>query len=113
VKISPHPHGPHSGGDTERYLHAGAASAAIVTAVEEISSAENTIIESNAVLEAISPDLFVFVTDPEAPEWKESARRVVARADIVVAGRITDEVLRRVRECLSRGRHLSNQELTP
>jgi hypothetical protein len=101
VKISPHEHRPTGGGDTQRYLDAGAAAALLVAAADPLPSAENLIIESNSVLEVLRPDLFVFVADTDQHEWKESARRVFDRADIVVRGRVTEEVLRRVREALA------------
>jgi hypothetical protein len=52
----------------------------------------------------MQPDLLVFVADPDQPDWKESANRALKQADLVVNRRITDEVLRRVREGLKEPR---------
>jgi hypothetical protein len=112
VKISRHQHGSRTGGDTQRYLDAGAAAAYLIGSGEELPAAGNLIIESNAV--PVEADLFVFVTDPELGEWKESATQAVRRADIVVSGHITDEVLRRVREGLgTRAAGRGSQDPTP
>jgi hypothetical protein len=101
VKISPHEHHATGAGDTQRYLGAGAAAACLITPGEPLPAAANLIVESNAVMETLRPDLFVFVADDDRSEWKDSARRVFPLADIVVQGRITPEVLRRIRETLS------------
>jgi hypothetical protein len=71
-------------------MEAGAARAALIHSPDDLPGAANLIIESNAVLDTLTPDLFVFVVDPSNPEWKDSARRVFPRADIVVDGGISD-----------------------
>jgi hypothetical protein len=98
VKITPDAHEPTEGGDTARYLAAGAAEAHLITGAPPIDlpHAGNLIIESNAVLRQIVPDLFVFVEAPHR-DWKDSAREVYSRADHVVQGRATDAVLDAVR----------------
>jgi hypothetical protein len=98
VKISPHQHHATGVGDTQRYLDAGAAVACLIMPGEPLPAANNLIVESNAVMESLRPDLFVFVADADQTEWKDSARRVLARADVIVHGRITQDVLQRVRE---------------
>jgi hypothetical protein len=100
VKISPHEHHATVEGDTQRYLDAGAQAACLILPGEPLPVARNLIIESNAVMEALRPDLFVFVADAATTEWKDSARRVFALADIVVDGGITEDVLRRIRDKL-------------
>jgi hypothetical protein len=104
AKISAHGHGAPEPGhltDTERYLAAGAAEAMLLHSPAELPTARNLIIESNAAMDALKPDLFVFVTDSTSPEWKESARFVRRRADIQVDRRIDAATLRRIADKLS------------
>jgi hypothetical protein len=49
-----------------------------------IRNSANTLIESNAVLEFLQPDLYLFVADTRVAEWKASARRFVPLADALV-----------------------------
>ena len=101
IKVSPHEHGPTDREtDTDRYVAAGAAEALLVRKVPVLPTDRNVIIESNAALESVEPDLFVLVTDPAVPEWKESARRVIERADYVVNGAVPPQVLDRISELL-------------
>lgn len=101
VKVSPHSHEvTDRETDTDRYLAAGAEAAVLVDEVPELPADRNVILESNAAAEVVAADLFVFVADAGA-EWKESARRVVGRADLVVEGQVTAEVVARVRAMLS------------
>ena len=58
-------------------------------------------IESNSVLNNITPDLFVFVEGSE--EWKQSAYRHVGRADFVIPQHATCDVRQRVRGMLIPG----------
>ena len=105
VKITPHRHGPreHPAADTARYLEAGAASAHLITGTPPIAlpSAKNLIIESNSVLDQLTPDLFIFVTGPALTEYKPSALRLRNRADIVLSARATEQVLEQVRGALA------------
>jgi hypothetical protein len=68
--------------------------------VADLPAARNLIVESNAAAERIRPDLFVFIADSTAPDWKDSAERVISRADFVADRWIDDAVIRRVREWL-------------
>lgn len=102
VKISPH--GGHrvreesdGGTDTGRYRAAGAVgvhflegemTASVATLREILAVHENVVVESNSVLEWIDPDLYLLVA---GRDWKESARRYLARADAVVAVEITGD----------------------
>lgn len=111
IKISPHKHTesplmeetePGEGSDTARYLAAGAARAFLWTIAEEqiqaFGVAMNLIVESNAALDVLTPDLIFLVVDPEVEEWKPSARRHVDRADAVIdRGEITVEHVELVR----------------
>lgn len=104
VKLTDHRHdaaGPGHATDTDRYLAAGAREALLLHSTADIPDATNRIIESNAVLGNLKPDLFVFVIDPENAEWKQSAVDVVARADIVIEREFGPDTLRRVVERLS------------
>ncbi len=101
VKITSHQHDPKPRGDTERYLEAGADCALLLESVADLPQAPCLIIESNAAAEALKPDFFVFVTDPDIPEWKESALRVLPRAHAVVERTVNDDIIRRVRSALA------------
>lgn len=82
--------------DTSRFLAAGAARAFLLRvrpgqfgeAMPELSAlaggAGNVIIESNAVLEYLTPALTIFVLDPRRADFKRSARRLLALADAFV-----------------------------
>lgn len=87
---------PHSGTDTARYLHAGAARAlwvrtrqgmlaqAMPRLREELASAHNAILESNSVMQFLRPDLYLAVLDPATADFKSSARLYLDRADAVL-----------------------------
>jgi hypothetical protein len=116
VKITPHGHGvaldqaviteePNAGpqSDTARFLQAGACRAWWVRcAAEQIPGAlryipeGNRIIESNTVLDTLKPDLFFFVEDPSASNWKLSARHIT-RADLIVKAGAADDAIELVR----------------
>ncbi len=102
VKITRHGHGepslteeinPAATGDSARYLTAGARRSyllragegrladALPTLREVLQSSRNAILESNSVLEFFRPDLFLVVLDYAVPDFKESTRRFVGRAD--------------------------------
>jgi len=82
--------------DTSRYLVAGAERALWVRAKQgrlaeampslrrRISSAENVIIESNSVVRFLRPDLYLSVLDPSKPDFKDSAREFLDRADALL-----------------------------
>jgi hypothetical protein len=86
------------GGDTARYLAAGAAEARLIEAagLVELPMAVNLIVESNAVLAQLEPDLVVFVR-ADHEEWKQSAHKAAERADYTVRGHATPELLEAVR----------------
>lgn len=94
VKISSHDHEPGAFGDTERYLAAGAAHAAIFDGYPAGRFAGNIIVESNSVMETLAPDLFIFVDG--GGEWKPSAARHAAKAQYMVAGHATPELIERI-----------------
>ena len=105
IKVSPHEHAPSDRvTDTDRYLSAGAAETSIVRELPTLPKGRNIIIESNSVLDVLTPELFVFVADAANEEWKESALRVAGRADYVVNEFVTREVLDRISELLSSSR---------
>ncbi len=82
--------------DSSRFLVAGASRSLWVRARQgclgeflprlqkELQSASNVIVESNSCLEFIRPDLYIVVLDPTKPDFKESARRFLDRADAFV-----------------------------
>ena len=89
-------HAAASGTDSARYLAAGAARSfwvrtrqgqlaeAMPRLRKELALAENAILESNAVLRFLRPDVFLSVLDPEVADFKESALRYLDRADAVL-----------------------------
>ncbi len=87
VKLSPHHSEAADGGDTARYLAAGAARAALASTAGEAlataAGARNAIVESNRIVDAIRPDLYLFVVNPAVP-FKDSAWPYIERADVFV-----------------------------
>ncbi len=83
--------------DSSRYLAAGAHRAfwlrvhpgrmadGMALLREAIAGTEYAILESNAVVDFVRPQLFLLVVDPSQAEFKESARRPLGRVDGVVA----------------------------
>lgn len=82
--------------DTSRFLLAGAArvywarteqgrlAEAMPTLRQRLASARNVIIESNSVVKFLRPDLYLTVLDPRTPDFKNSAREFLDRADGVI-----------------------------
>jgi hypothetical protein len=50
-----------------------------------VDQGENTIIESDSVLDVLDPDLYLVVLDYTRADFKESSRRWLERADAVIA----------------------------
>ena len=89
-----------TGTDSSRYLAAGAVRSlwirvragclgeAMPRIRAEIESAVNVILESNSVLEYLTPDLYAAVLDPAVTDFKPSARRNLDQADgiLICAG---------------------------
>ncbi|SNT00625.1 hypothetical protein SAMN05421770_103430 [Granulicella rosea] len=85
-----------SGTDSSRYLAAGAMRSlwvrtrqgqlaeAMPRIRQEMTKAENVILESNSVLRFLKPDLFISVLDPATADFKASAKAYLDRADAVV-----------------------------
>lgn len=85
-----------SGTDTSRFLAAGAVRSlwvrtrvgmlaeAMPRIRQELAAAENAILESNSILDFLEPDLYLTVLDPSVADWKDSARRLLTRADAVL-----------------------------
>lgn len=116
-KMSPHFHGrvePGQGGDTGRFLRAGAAEAFLIESEEipALPQGRNVIIESNTAAAQICADLFLFVVAPEQAEWKESARRLFGKADCVVSGSVPPQVIDWIHRFLS-GWRLSDPPGSP
>jgi hypothetical protein len=82
--------------DTSRFLVAGAVRAlwvrteqgrlaeAMPALREKIQGAGNVIMESNSILKFLRPDLYLTVLDPSTPDFKNSAREFLDRADAVI-----------------------------
>jgi len=82
--------------DSSRYLAAGAVRSlwmrtlpghlgeALPRLEEEIAGAENVVIESNSVLEFLSPDIYALIVSPRVADVKASARRCIPRANVVL-----------------------------
>lgn len=93
--------------DTSRYLAAGAVKAIWVrTRAETVEQAlsgllsGNVIIESNSVVDYVSPDLFVFVRGNREVQKKPDAARRMDQADVLVDGVVEADVLERIRKAL-------------
>jgi len=82
--------------DTSRFLIAGAQTAwwvrteqgrlaeAMPRIREELSLAQNAILESNSILRFIRPDLYLTVLDPRTADFKKSAQQFLGDADAVI-----------------------------
>ena len=85
-----------TGTDTSRFLDAGAArvlwvrtkqgrlAEAMPQLREELEKAEHVILESNAVLGFLKPDIYLSVLDYSIDDFKDSARAMLDRADAYV-----------------------------
>jgi hypothetical protein len=86
-----------AGTDTSRFLAAGALRSywartaagnlgEAIPALRRIwESTENTIVESNSILQFVRPDFYLTVLDFAVEDFKDSSRRYLDRADAVVA----------------------------
>lgn len=82
--------------DTSRFLVAGAArsfwlrtpqgglAGGMPLLREALSGAENVILESNAILQLLRPELYLVVLDASQPDFKATARSYLDRADAFV-----------------------------
>lgn len=82
--------------DTSRFLVAGAERAwwvrseqgrlaeAMPSVREKLADAQNVIVESNSILKFVRPDLYLTVLDPLTPDFKDSAREFLDRADATI-----------------------------
>ncbi|MEJ7605739.1 MAG: hypothetical protein WKF37_05615 [Bryobacteraceae bacterium] len=57
---------------------------------------EHLIIESNSILEVLSPDFFIFMVNLNSEKWKESAHNYSGRADEMISGELPERVLQRI-----------------
>lgn len=85
--------------DTSRFLAAGARRSfwvrteqgrlqeALPAIRRRLAEAENSILESNSILEFIHPDIYISVLDPSTKDFKASARTYLGRADAVLLHR--------------------------
>ncbi len=107
-----------AGTDTSRFLAAGArksywARTAAGNLGEGIpalrrlwESGNNTIIESNSILQFVKPDLYLAVLDFAAADFKESSRRYLDRADALIAVSTAPPVWNGVAESLWRAKRI-------
>ncbi len=105
-----------AGTDTSRYLAAGAQRSywartesgnlgEALPALRRIwESAENTIVESNSILQFVKPELYLTVVDFGVEDFKESSRRYLDRADAVMAVSDSAPVWKGVAESLWRNK---------
>lgn len=84
IKITPHAHSGATGGDTARFLAAGARKAMVLDAVPPEWPEGNVIVESGS---AENAGLRLLVLDTTAAEFKESALAMLPRADAFVVTR--------------------------
>src|SRR5271165_718413 len=59
---------------------------------QELSSAENAILESNSVMRFLRPDLYITVLDAATADFKASAQEFLDRADAVVLHDGADQI---------------------
>jgi hypothetical protein len=77
-----------------------------------LEGAENVILESNAVLGFIRPNLYLVVLDPLQPDFKESTQRFMDRADaFVLRNSLTGTAWQGVSERLVRTKPIFEQRL--
>jgi hypothetical protein len=82
--------------DTSRFLMAGAAEAwwvrteqgklaqAMPAIRRKLAEADNSVLESNSILEFLHPDLYLSVLDPATSDFKSSAHAFLDRADALI-----------------------------
>jgi hypothetical protein len=87
---------PNTGTDSARFLAAGAVKSlwvrtrqgmlaeAMPRIRKELASAENSILESNSILQFLRPDLYLTVLDQATADFKDSARLYLDRADAIL-----------------------------
>jgi hypothetical protein len=87
---------PNTGTDSARFLAAGAVRSlwvrtrlgmladAMPRIRKEIATAENSILESNSILQFLRPDLYLTVLDQGTADFKDSARLFLDRADAIL-----------------------------
>ena len=85
--------------DTSRFLRAGAKRVfwvrtqqgrladAVPAIRERLAAADNTLIESNSIVQFIRPDLYLTVLDPAVKDFKTSAQTLLDRADALILHR--------------------------
>ncbi len=85
-----------SGTDTARFLASGAERSiwvrtrigmlaeAMPRIRKELAAAENSVVESNSILQFLKPDLYLTVLDAGTADFKDSARLFLDRADAVL-----------------------------
>ncbi len=91
------------GSDTSRFLVAGAEKVfwartrqgmlaeAMPRLRQVIASAENVILESNSLMKFVRPDLYLTVLDFANPDFKDSARQFLDRADAVIVQNLDNQ----------------------
>jgi hypothetical protein len=67
-------------------------------------SSENTIVESNSILQFVKPDLYLTVLDFGIADFKDSSRRYLDRADAVIAVSTAEPIWSGVAESLWRNK---------
>jgi hypothetical protein len=87
---------PDTGTDTSRFLAAGARRAFLIRATDDqlaaalphirtiLATSPHTIIESNSILDLLTPDLYLAILDPTITDFKPSALRHLHRADALI-----------------------------
>jgi hypothetical protein len=84
LKVTPHEH-LHASGDTERFLAAGAR-AAYQRVPAHLPSLDtgNWVIESNRILDVLTPDAYIFIQATAPPDEKPRERWHLERAALVL-----------------------------
>ena len=87
LKVTPHEHLPENGGDTTRFLSAGATTA-VLRSPNHLPALDTGywIVESNRILEVVQPDAYVFLRAEAPPDEKPQERWHLDKADVILEG---------------------------
>ena len=85
LKVTPHDEHLSASGDTERFITAGALSAHLRSPTQLPSFEEgNWLIESNRILDLLTPDAYIFIQANQPEDEKPQSRWHLSRANVVL-----------------------------
>jgi hypothetical protein len=85
LKVTPHEHLPENGGDTTRFLSAGATTA-VLRSPNHLPALDtgHWIVESNRILDVVKADAYIFLRAEAPPDEKPQARWHLDKADVIL-----------------------------